>query len=508
MFTRISTSKRLFFACFLSAVWGVYAPRIAAYAQNKTVAPSAPVQRITRQIARGVELVQEITPEGTPNGPLVVTILRVNPKQTGTRVEAALGQDRVWGRDATMGREVVSTLAVRRGAVAAINAGFFPFAGNPIGLHLENGEIITEPASRRTVFLLSAKGEAQFARFDFKGTAQTPGQGDITITGLNRRAGTNDNLLLYTPVFFDKTLRAPGRVEAILEIKEKVTPNRNLSGRVLRVVENGDAPLVTGTVVLSSSGPGADWVRALRPDAKVTLRLGVETLGSAPVNLSRVSHAVAGGPRLLTDGRVTITLADEGMSQTFSTTRHPRTAVGVTKGGTLLLVTVDGRQKSLSRGASLAELADILLRFGAVNAVNLDGGGSSACVVKGAVVNSPSDGRERSVADMLLVFGTPVQSATAATPTLPPRPLAVGDVWKFGYERLTNVQTAVWGTSGGVGFVSQEGEFRALRPGTGTVTLTVGSNKPVVIPVTVILPSAAAVPATPLSAVPATPGSP
>jgi hypothetical protein len=97
-----------------------------------------------------------------------VNVLRVDLKRPGVRVEAALGQDRVWGPDATRGREIVSSLAARRGAVAAINAGFFPFTGNPIGMHLENGDLVTEP-NARTVLSLLADGTARFDRFQFTG---------------------------------------------------------------------------------------------------------------------------------------------------------------------------------------------------------------------------------------------------------------------------------------------------------------------------------------------------
>jgi exopolysaccharide biosynthesis protein len=66
---------------------------------------------------------------------------------------------------------------------------------------------------------------------------------------------------------------------------------------------------------------------------------------------------------------------------------------------------VDGRQPELSVGMTLAELASLLIELGAVEAVNMDGGGSTAMVIRGRVVNSPSDlSGERAVGDALLVF--------------------------------------------------------------------------------------------------------
>jgi exopolysaccharide biosynthesis protein len=92
----------------------------------------------------------------------------------------------------------------------------------------------------------------------------------------------------------------------------------------------------------------------------------------------------------------------------FSDTRHPRTAAGVTSDGTIVLVVVDGRQPEISNGASLADLAYIMSTLDCVNAINLDGGGSSTFILKnekGELVteNSPSGGSLRAVANGLMV---------------------------------------------------------------------------------------------------------
>jgi len=437
-----------------------------------------------------VELIQEITPDRAEGGPLVVNVLRVDPKAKGVRLQAALGQDRVWGSDATFGREAVSTLAARRKAIAGVNAGFFPFAGNPIGLHVEDGVMVTEPANRRTVFLITKKGEPMFEAFTFAGTVQAGGE-TLNLDGLNRRPGKGNELLLFTPIFFDTTLRAAGRVEATLTgVKGPLAPGKTYVGTVARVTEGGGTPLAPDTVVLSGGGAGADFLRrATTVGANVSFRLDVSTVSGRPFDPGEIREAVAGGPRLLTGGKVTITLAEEGMGAAFSTTRHPRTAVGVTQDSKLLLVTVDGRQKGLSRGMSLPEMADLLLKFGATDAVNLDGGGSTAMVVRDAVVNSPSEGKERPIADALLVFAD-TERGKAVPADSPPLPVAlqVGATWSAaasGVLRISAAEAGVWGTRGGVGFVSQEGEFRALRPGHGEICLTRGNGRSTAVPIIV-----------------------
>ena len=97
------------------------------------------------------------------------------------------------------------------------------------------------------------------------------------------------------------------------------------------------------------------------------------------------------------------------MGASFGGTRHPRTAVGYRPDGTVVIIVVDGRQPSISNGASLVDLASIFWELGCSDAVNLDGGGSSTFILAGGqggytVRNSPSDGRLRKIQNSLLVL--------------------------------------------------------------------------------------------------------
>lgn len=104
--------------------------------------------------------------------------------------------------------------------------------------------------------------------------------------------------------------------------------------------------------------------------------------------------------------------------------RHPRTAAGVTADGrTLILLTIDGRQPRHSVGATLLELADLLIEFGAHDAVALDGGGSTSFYLKrpdGSIVtNNPSSGKWRPVANHLGLWVAPA-AQPAGAPTAEP----------------------------------------------------------------------------------------
>lgn len=117
------------------------------------------------------------------------------------------------------------------------------------------------------------------------------------------------------------------------------------------------------------------------------------------------AKAIGGGPMLIKNGNKFITATEEifdAASGISAGSNAPRTAVARLADGKVLFIVVDGRSAA-SRGVTLSELADVLLNLGATDAINLDGGGSSAMVVNGAVVNTPSDGVQRAVPSVLMI---------------------------------------------------------------------------------------------------------
>ncbi len=123
-------------------------------------------------------------------------------------------------------------------------------------------------------------------------------------------------------------------------------------------------------------------------------------------------EVIAGSHILVKDGKNVAPPPDKG----FSKGPHPRTAVGFTKDGkTLVLAVIDGRKPGKAVGMSLTETAEVMLKYGCTDAVNLDGGGSSVLAIrdpedhKMKIMNTPSDGRERSVGNVLGVSVTPTK---------------------------------------------------------------------------------------------------
>jgi len=215
-----------------------------------------------------------------------------------------------------------------------------------------------------------------------------------------------------------------------------------------------------------------------------------------------VPQAVGGGPHLLVNGQVAVDWVAEGFEAGFADGLNPRTAAGTTRDGHhLLLVTVDGRQ-AFSKGVSLTDMALIMKRYGAWNAINLDGGGSTAMAADGMTVSNPQGGgAERPVADMLLVYSdrafqpcAPALPAVAADAeaaqeealahlVVPLTPLSVGRAVPLrvqdGDHLVSGASSAVvWQgpATGGVGFVNQKGYLITVAPGKGTIAALYGGR--------------------------------
>ena len=103
-------------------------------------------------------------------------------------------------------------------------------------------------------------------------------------------------------------------------------------------------------------------------------------------NWDNVNHIISGGPYLIKNGEIFIDITEQKLGAIGG--KNPRTAIGYTQDGNLIMVAVDGREGA-SVGMTLRELAGFMQSIGCVNAMNLDGGGSTVMYVNGHVVNMP-----------------------------------------------------------------------------------------------------------------------
>jgi hypothetical protein len=356
-------------------------------------AAGSPDVRRAETIAPGVEHI-EIRRGGSGRGlgpdRWVINILACDPD----KVRLALGR----AHDRGVGVETTSAIARRRGALAATNGGYFrtdgPYRGEPAGIVLQGGKVLSEPSRRRPGLAVSSKGvRTRLAVVDVRLRAEVAaGKGTRRIDGINRPRLDNE-LILFMPEFDRTTLTGPEGTEATI-----------VRGRVANVLDGvGGAAIPRDGFVLSAHGTAAAWVRS---NLRAGLRIEAKAAAAfEPRPAFSPEFVIGGGPRLIRAGQRGLP-ADPGIYPSgFAEQRHPRTAVGIRADGRILLVTVDGRQPERSVGMTIAELAALLRELGAVEAINMDGGGSTTMVVRGRVVNGPSDlTGERPVGDALLVF--------------------------------------------------------------------------------------------------------
>ena len=152
----------------------------------------------------------------------------------------------------------------------------------------------------------------------------------------------------------------------------------------------------------------------------MTVRLDVPELPGGTL------EAIGGGPALVRNGRI-VRQSGQGFSTQTYAQRHPRTTVGQLANGRLLFVVADGRS-GRSYGVTTRALAQVMLDRGAVTAMALDGGGSSTLAFDGRVLNTPSDGAPRAVADGLFLHYYGVYARPLTGSILSPNGDGVSDV--------------------------------------------------------------------------------
>lgn len=314
----------------------------------------------------------------TGTGSTAVHILHVDPRSPDIAIQPVIAGD------IATGMETASVIATRNDAIAGVNGGYFAGSGSPLGMVVIDGELVSAPLPRRSVFGISRSGEPLIRTFEFQGRVRTPGNSWLWVSAVNRPPHAG-GVAVYT-----------GRYGPL-------TPTLGLAA----VIRDGRVvAFASGRIMIPEDGYVLTVNRADAHLLKDHLRVGepaTVTFALAP-GLELIS-ALGGGPRLVKDGQPFIPFGWEWFTQYLFSRRAPRTAVGIRPNGKLIFVTVDGRSRR-NTGMTLTELANLMVRLGAWEAMNLDGGGSATMVVGGRIVNEPSDGRERLIGSALLVLRT------------------------------------------------------------------------------------------------------
>jgi exopolysaccharide biosynthesis protein len=290
-------------------------------------------------------------------------------------------------------RKAVSELTAKANAVAAVNGDFFDIGdtGAPLGVgkDREQGMRHAPKAGWNSSFWVDAAGRPYIGQLPYKGKLKQHPK--LKFSNHNSPSIQANGIGL-----FDKSWgRTQGssvtagqkRVREVVVRGGVVRSNRTKVSEGLKIKGKG--------LVLVARGSATKMLKKVRVGEKATV---VESIRPNPV------AAISGDRPLITNG-ARVVVDDRQM--------HPRTAIGIDNDlGRVLILVIDGRQ-SFSRGYTMVELANMMASLGAENALNLDGGGSSTMVGHTptgqlAVLNSPSDGRERLVPNGIGVFSRPV----------------------------------------------------------------------------------------------------
>ncbi|ABO51609.1 copper amine oxidase domain protein [Desulforamulus reducens MI-1] len=329
------------------------------------------------QLAKGVQY-RSFERNNWEGKPIKGHILEVDPGVKYTEIRPVMGNE-VFGQ-----RENLSKMAQRTGAIAAVNGGFFDMgSGVPLGNLIIDGKPEYISDILKTSFGFKTSGGLKLGYLAPKITVELTGSSLLTTKGINVPA-VNDGFVLYTHAW-GKEVYASNCVV--------LKPTQN-GFKAYAAAGGVKAP--AGGYVLAGWGSSAGQLVGVAEGTKARV------ITEMPEDWQNIRHVLTGSPMLVEGGLPVDQAVNEGLWGSVLK-YSPRTALGVTAQGKVLLVVVDGRQES-SAGLTLEEMAYLMIDLGAVQAVGLDGGGSSEMWVKGKIVNNPSDKKERSLANGLIIL--------------------------------------------------------------------------------------------------------
>ena len=359
------------------------------------LAPSGAAQ--TRTLWPGVTV--ETGVQFTPNGPVAINVLR-GPRPGGTTtLEPVLSNDSLLGTETltSMQRRLATTATT-----AGVNGDYFTLrSGRPSGVLMRDGALLSPPRGSRASAGITTDGSLDVRRVSFFGSWQGTGQ-KRPFNWLNEPPAPG-GLALFTDAYGPQTPAVAGSVAVVLFPFPPAVPGVDLPALAVETIERGGAvPIPQGGAVVVATGESAVALRA-EAVAGTEMRFRLTLRPDWP----GVIAAIGGGPQIVRNG-APVFRAGEAFTSRQLSPRAPRTGVGQLRDGRIVLVTVDGRQPGVSVGLTNFELAQALVRLGAVTAMALDGGGSTTMAFDGRLLNRPSGGRERPIASALMLAYTGV----------------------------------------------------------------------------------------------------
>jgi hypothetical protein len=406
----------------------------------------------------------------TDAGPMVVSLARIDQRNPYVALTVETHNHQIIGKG-----ERLSSMADRVGAELGVNADYFDIneSGSPLNLVAIDQRVVHQP-DRAAAFVVDAQNRIEMGPVSWRARLEsaTGARRDIALVN---EWSPSVNLALVTNQL--GTDVGGGATEMVLDPSD--------TAGQLRVVRIGANLQRLDTLAPDQFAVVARGAQALflahdyHAGDLVTL-----TTQSDPA-LNGIKLGVGGGPLLVSGGRLVADLAAPAPEET--NVRNPVTGAGLSAdGNTLWLVVVDGRQPAFSIGLTRPQLAELFIALGANTAMAFDSGGSSEMVVRhlgdptSSVATTPSDGRERSIADGLFVRNTAPQGpAVSLILKAPSAQVLVGSKIDVQVRAIDANDQPVLVRRGDVGFatdpdsvarIDPSGTLTALTPGTVQVT--------------------------------------
>ncbi len=293
--------------------------------------------------------------------------VRLNIIELSTGVNSKLNIAPAIASETLAFRSKISNIAQRENAIVAINGGYFkPQTGVPLGTLMINKKVYTGPIYDRVAMGFFEEGYGM-ARVKLKASVET-NIGGLIIDNVNQPRMLSTHTIVYTRDWGETSPISP-KYGAQLVVE---------NGKLIEFTTSNAVIPQNGFVIV---GPRKKLEAiAKAKNYKLDIKINPEW--------KDVNHIISGGPYLVKNGEVFVDMSAQKLSSIGG--RNPRTAIGYTKNNHLIMLTADGREGA-SVGLTLVELAQIMKEFGCVNAMNLDGGGSTVMYIQGEVVNKPPE---------------------------------------------------------------------------------------------------------------------
>lgn len=423
---------------------------------------------VTKPVGQGMVF----TKYNVPAVPWTMFVLEVDLKNPNNKIETVKGKDNL------IGREALSSMVKRSSkeghkVIAAVNADFFDMNnGMPINIQISGGHILRSPISLSTIGF-DAKNKPMLARVTMSGSVITK-KGTNAIHDINDVRQT-DYMVLYNKFKGASTEANIYGTEVLLNPIDEWSTNDTIRCVVASKVANaGNMAFAPNQVVLSGHGVSQTFL-----NNNVAVGDTIKIVTKITPGIPKLKEMLGGYPKIVANGK---NYADQGYKDEggpdHAYNREPRTAIGYSKDSTkLYLVIADGRS-TVSAGMKLTELADFMIAIGVSEGLNFDGGGSSEMIVRDAIMNVPSDGGERPVANALMVVSTVSGQGALKSISLSPSSLKIfkGNTQKFTIEALDEYYNSVTVDYSKVTFKADPSVGTIAGDGTFTAAKTAGSG--------------------------------